>query len=53
MTLTRKILAALLGLTIGTLAVAAAALYPMVQHHTQQLVGTRLSWKRAPTSCCV
>src|ERR1044072_2913894 len=41
MPLARKILVALLGLTVGTVAVAAAALYTMVQHHTQELVGAR------------
>jgi hypothetical protein len=50
MTLTRKILAALLGLTVGTLAVAAAALYPMVQHHAQQLVGARFEDSLVPTA---
>ncbi len=53
MTLTRKILAALLSLTIGTLAVAAAALYPMVQHHTQQLVGARFQDGLVPTARAV
>jgi signal transduction histidine kinase/DNA-binding response OmpR family regulator len=50
MTLTRKILVALLGLTIGTLGVAAAALYPMVRHHTQQLVGARFEDSVVPTA---
>ena len=50
MTLTRKILVALLGLTIGTLGVAAAALYPMVRHHTQQLVGARFEDGVVPTA---
>ena len=53
MTLSRRILVALLGLTIGTLAVAAAALYPMVQHHTQQLVGTRFQESLVPTARAV
>jgi signal transduction histidine kinase/DNA-binding response OmpR family regulator len=53
MTLTRKILLALLGLTVGTLAVAAAALYPMVQHHTQQLVGSRFQDSLVPTARAV
>src|SRR5512147_3235617 len=50
MTLTRKILMALLGITIGTLGVAAAALYPMVRHHTQQLVGARFEDSVVPTA---
>src|SRR5690242_342542 len=50
MTLTRKILVALLGLTIGTLGVAVAALYPMVRHHTQQLVGARFEDSVVPTA---
>jgi len=50
MTLTRKILAALLGLTIGSVAVAVIALYPMVQHQTQQLVGTRFRDSLVPTA---
>src|SRR3569832_2025550 len=50
MTLTRKILVALLSLTIGPLAVAAAALYPMVQHQTQTLVGGRFEDSLVPTA---
>ena len=50
MTLTRKILAALLSITIGTLAVAAAALYPMVQRQTQSLVGARFQDTLVPTA---
>ncbi len=53
MTLTRKILLALLGLTLGTLAIAAVALYPMVQHHTQQLVGARFEENLVPTARAV
>jgi signal transduction histidine kinase/CheY-like chemotaxis protein len=53
MTLSRRILVALLGLTIGTLTVAAVALYPMVQHHTQQLVGTRFQESLVPTARAV
>jgi len=53
MTLSRRILVALLGLTIGTLAVAAVALYPMVQHHTQKLVGTRFQESLVPTARAV
>jgi signal transduction histidine kinase/ActR/RegA family two-component response regulator len=53
MTLTRKILFALLGLTIGTLGAAAVALYPMVQHHTQQLVGARFQDSLVPTARAV
>ncbi len=52
-TLTRKILLALLSLTLGTLAATAVALYPMVQHHTQQLVGTRFEESLVPTARAV
>src|SRR5688572_22699273 len=53
MTLSRRILVALLGLTIGTLTVAAVALYPMVRHHTQQLMGTRFQESLVPTARAV
>src|SRR6185295_2553286 len=53
MTLTRKILTALLGLTVGTVAVAAVALYTMVQHHTQELVGARFQDSLVPTARAV
>jgi signal transduction histidine kinase/ActR/RegA family two-component response regulator len=49
-TLTRKILAALLGMTAVSLAVAVGALYPMVKLHTEQLVAARFEDSLVPTA---
>ncbi|HEY0684797.1 MAG TPA: ATP-binding protein [Steroidobacter sp.] len=50
MTLTRKILAALLGMTAVSLAVAVGALYPMMKLHTEQLVAARFEDSLVPTA---
>ncbi len=53
MTLTRKILTALLGMTAFSLAVAVGALYPMMKLHTEQLVAARFQDSLAPTARAV
>ena len=53
MTITRKILAALVGLTVSSLSIAIFALYPMVKHHTQELVVARFEDSLVPTSRAV
>ncbi len=53
MTLTRKILTALLGMTAASLTVAVAALYPMVKLHTEQLVAARFEDSLVPTARAV
>ena len=53
MTITRKILAALVGLTASALLAATFALYPMVKHHTQDLVVARFEDSLVPTSRAV
>ena len=53
MTISRKILLAILGLTVGSLLVVALALYPMVKHHTEELVVARFEDSLLPTSHAV
>src|SRR5688572_17668350 len=53
MNLTRKILAALLGMTTASIAVAVGALYPMVKLHTEQLVAARFEESLVPTARAV
>jgi signal transduction histidine kinase/DNA-binding response OmpR family regulator len=53
MTLTRKILTALLGMTALSLAVAVGALYPMMKLHTEQLVAARFQDSLVPTARAV
>jgi signal transduction histidine kinase len=53
MTISRKILLAILGLTIGSLLVVALALYPMVKHHTEGLVVARFEDSLLPTAHAV
>lgn len=53
MTLTRKILAALLGMTTASIAVAVGALYPMVKLHTEELVAARFEESLVPTARAV
>jgi signal transduction histidine kinase len=50
MTISRKILLAILGLTVGSLLVVVFALYPMVKHHTEELVVARFEDSLLPTS---
>jgi signal transduction histidine kinase/DNA-binding response OmpR family regulator len=50
MTLTRRILAGLLGMTAVSLAVAIGALYPMVKLHTEQLAAARFENSLIPTA---
>jgi signal transduction histidine kinase/CheY-like chemotaxis protein len=52
-TLTRKILTALLGMTAISLAVAVGALYPMMKLHTEQLVAARFQDSLVPTARAV
>jgi signal transduction histidine kinase/DNA-binding response OmpR family regulator len=49
-TLTRKILAALLGVTTVSLAVVVGALYPMMKLHNEQLVAARFEESLVPTA---
>jgi signal transduction histidine kinase/DNA-binding response OmpR family regulator len=53
MSIARKILAALVGLTVISLLAAILALYPMVKHHTQELVVARFEDSLVPTSRAV
>ena len=53
MTLTRKVLAALLGMTAASLAVTVAALYPMVKLHTERLVAASFEESLEPTARAV
>lgn len=53
MTLTRKILTALLGMTAISLGVAVGALYPMMKLHTEQLVAARFQDSLVPTARAV
>jgi signal transduction histidine kinase/ActR/RegA family two-component response regulator len=53
MTIASKILAALIGLTVGSLCVALFALYPMVKHHNQELIVERFEDSLVPTSRAV
>ena len=53
MTISRKIVLAILGLTVGSLLVVALALYPMVKHHTEELVVARFEDSLLPTSHAV
>jgi signal transduction histidine kinase/DNA-binding response OmpR family regulator len=50
MTLTRRFLAGLLGMTAVSLAVAVGALYPMVKLHTEQLAAARFENSLIPTA---
>ena len=50
MTISRKILLAILGLTVSSLLIVAFALYPMVKHHTEELVVERFEDSLLPTS---
>jgi signal transduction histidine kinase/DNA-binding response OmpR family regulator len=50
MTLTRRILAGLLGMTAVSLVVAIGALYPMVKLHTEQLAAARFENSLVPTA---
>jgi hypothetical protein len=49
-TLTRKILAALLGVTAVSLSVVVGALYPMMKRHNEQLVAARFEDSLVPTA---
>jgi signal transduction histidine kinase/DNA-binding response OmpR family regulator len=53
MSITVKILIALVGLTVVSLLVALLALYPMVKHHTEELVVARFEDSLVPTSRAV
>jgi signal transduction histidine kinase/DNA-binding response OmpR family regulator len=53
MTISRKILLAILGLTVGSLLIVSTALYPMVKHHTEELVVARFEDSLLPTSHAV
>jgi signal transduction histidine kinase/DNA-binding response OmpR family regulator len=53
MTIARKILAALMGLTASSLLIALLALYPMVKRHTEGLVVARFEDSLVPTSRAV
>jgi signal transduction histidine kinase/DNA-binding response OmpR family regulator len=53
MTISRKILLAILGLTVGSLLVVALSLYPMVKRHTESLVVARFEDSLLPTSHAV
>ena len=53
MTISRKILLAILGLTVGSLLIVALALYPMIKHHTEELVVARFEDSLLPTSHAV
>jgi len=50
MTITRKFLLVMLSLTVGSVAIAIGALYPMVGHHAEQLVGARFQDSLVQTS---
>lgn len=50
MTLTRKILTALLGVTAVSLTVVVGALYPMMKSHNEQLVAARFEDSLVPTA---
>jgi signal transduction histidine kinase/ActR/RegA family two-component response regulator len=52
-TIARKILAALVGLTVSSLVIALLALYPMVMHQAQDLVVTRFEDSLVPTAHAV
>ena len=53
MTLTRKILAALLAMTAASVAVTISALYPMVRLHSERLVAARFEDSLEPTARAV
>ena len=53
MTISRKILLAIMGLTVGSLLIVAFALYPMVKAHTEGLVVARFEDSLLPTSHAV
>jgi signal transduction histidine kinase/DNA-binding response OmpR family regulator len=53
MSISRKILLAIFGLTVGSLLIVALALYPMVKHHTEELVVARFEDSLLPTSHAV
>jgi len=53
MSISRKILLAILGLTVSSLLLVALALYPMVKRHTTELVVARFQDSLLPTSHAV
>jgi signal transduction histidine kinase/DNA-binding response OmpR family regulator len=53
MSISRKILLALIGLTLGSVIVVTVALYAMVKHHAEQLVVARFEDSLRPTSHAV
>jgi signal transduction histidine kinase/CheY-like chemotaxis protein len=53
MSISRKILVALIGLTVSSVLVVIVALYAMVKHHTEQLVVARFEDSLLPTSRAV
>jgi signal transduction histidine kinase/DNA-binding response OmpR family regulator len=53
MSISRKILLAILGLTVSSLLLVCLALYPMIKRHTQQLVVARFQESLLPTSHAV
>jgi signal transduction histidine kinase/DNA-binding response OmpR family regulator len=53
MSISRKILLALIGLTVSSVAIVIVALYAMVKHHAQQLVVARFEDSLRPTSHAV